>query len=137
MRLALEHRRVGLAEHLDVSERKRVILVAKIEIIEPERLLKARRVGCARDCDQRRIVVAHVVAADHTGAVREPVGMRQIGRAQQESGGVDRTTSDETMSPRYRSVSRPRCTTTSVASRPLALVSMRSTWAPVSRLTLV
>ena len=45
MRLALEHRRVGLTEHLDVSERKRVILVAKIEIIEPERLLKASRGG--------------------------------------------------------------------------------------------
>ena len=35
------------------------------------------------------------MAADHAGAVREPVGMRPIGRAQQESGGVDRTTGDD------------------------------------------
>ena len=44
MRLALEHRRVGLAEHLDVAERNPVIGVAEIEIVEPERLLKTGRV---------------------------------------------------------------------------------------------
>ena len=47
VRLALEHCRVGLAEHLDVAEREVVIVIAEIEIVEPERLLEAGRVGGA------------------------------------------------------------------------------------------
>ena len=33
MRFALKHRRVGLAEHLDVAEREDVIRIAEIEVV--------------------------------------------------------------------------------------------------------
>src|SRR6516162_11212545 len=95
MRLALEHRRVGFAEHLDMSERKGVIFVAEIEIVEPQCLLKARRVRGARNRDQSRIVVAHVMTADDPRAVAEPRRVRPIGRTQQQCGRVNRAAGDD------------------------------------------
>src|SRR5215475_2135045 len=65
---AAEHRRVGLAQHLNVTEREVVLPRPEIEIVEPQRLLKPGRVRLPRDRDQGRVVVAHVVAPDDAGA---------------------------------------------------------------------
>ena len=46
MALAAEHRRVGLAQHLDMPEREILFLRAEVEVVEPQGLLKATTWGC-------------------------------------------------------------------------------------------
>jgi len=41
-----EHRRVGLAQHLEMPEREILFLRAEVEVVEPQGLLKATTWGC-------------------------------------------------------------------------------------------
>ena len=86
--LALEHLRVGLADHLDVAHRVVEVLHPEVEVVQPERLLEHRRVRFLGDRQDRRAVVEHVVPADHPGAVGQPVRVAVAGRGEQDLGRV-------------------------------------------------
>ena len=71
--LAAEHRRLRLADHLDVPERVLEVVGAEVEVVHAERLLVDGRVLLAREREDGGRVVEHVVAADLIRAVRETV----------------------------------------------------------------
>ena len=103
-----------------------------VEVVQAERLLEAGRVRVAGHREEHRVQVAHVVAADDVGAVRQAVRVRVVRRAQEQRRRVDRAADDDHD---VRRVGLPRAVALdvdAVTSRPDALVSRRSTYAPVT-----
>ena len=88
--LAPEHRRLRLAEHLDVAEGIVELGPAEIEVVQAQRLLIAGRVRLLRDGQHRLAVVEHVVAADLVGAVGEAARVLVVGGREQQAGRVGR-----------------------------------------------
>ena len=84
-RIFLEHRPLGLAEHLDVAKRKFVIRRTEIEIVDRERFLELGRVLAFGQGDQRYGVVKHVMPADHVGTIGQAVRMFRIRGHQEQS----------------------------------------------------
>ena len=87
---ALEHRSLGLADHLDVAHRVRESLHAKVKVIQRERLLELGRIRLFRDRQYRCAVVEHIVAPDLIGAVGKPIGVLVISGHQQQFGRISR-----------------------------------------------
>jgi hypothetical protein len=81
--LAAEHRRLRLADHLDVAKRIVSRLAGEVEVVQPERLLEHGRVLVLGQREHGLAVVEHVVAPDLVGAVREPVRLL-VGRGDEQ-----------------------------------------------------
>ena len=94
-RLAVDLLAVGLAEHLDATERELPIVRSQVPVVERQGLLELRGVGLLGHCHQRQVVVPHVVTAHNVGAVCQAVRMRLVGRAQQQHGGVHGAAGDD------------------------------------------
>src|SRR3954468_1669295 len=88
--LAAVHLGRRLADHLDVPERVVDLVGAEVEVVEAERLLEHRRVGLAREGQDGRAVVEHVVAPDHVRAVRQAVRRPVARRGEQQPRAVRR-----------------------------------------------
>ena len=85
---------VGLAEHLDAAERVVPVVGAQVPVVHRQRLLESRGVGLLGDGHQGDVVVPHVVPADHSGAVGQPVRVAVAARPQQQRGRVHRAAGD-------------------------------------------
>ncbi len=86
--LAAEHRRLRLADHLDVAQRVLVVRAREVEVVDPERLLEHGRVLFLGQREHGLAVVEHVVAADLVGAVGQPARVLVGGRREQQLGAV-------------------------------------------------
>ena len=93
--LAAEHRRLGLADHLDVPQRELEVVAPEVEVVQPEGLLIDGRVLLAREREHGLAVVEHEVAPHLVGAVREPVGVGVVRRLEQELRRVRRAAGDD------------------------------------------
>jgi hypothetical protein len=88
--LAAEHRRLRLADHLDVAQRKlEVVPAAEVEVVDPEGLLEDGGVLFLRQREHGLAVVEHEVAPDLVGAVREPARVL-VGRGREQQPGAVR-----------------------------------------------
>ena len=131
--LAAEHRRLRLADHLDVPERVVELVAGEVEVVQPERLLEDGRVLLAREREHGLAVVEHVVAADLVGAVREAVRVLVVRRDEQQLGGVRRAAGEDDEVGRVASPSRRRARRRrSVTAVPASFVSSLTTCAFVS-----
>ena len=87
--LPAEHRRLGLADHLDVAQRELEVLAAReVEVVDAEGLLEDRGVLFLGEREYRLAVVEHEVAADLVGAVGEPVRVLVARGCEQQPGAV-------------------------------------------------
>ena len=93
--LAAEHRRLRLADHLDVAEREVEVVGAEVEVVQAERLLEDRRVLLAREREHGLARVERVVAADLVGAVREAVRVPVVRGREEQLGAVGRAARDD------------------------------------------
>src|SRR5262249_17769152 len=82
--------RVELPYEGDVPHRVRELVVAEVEVVDRERLLKDGRVWNPRDGQQHRVDVAHVVTADDVRGISETARMTIGGGAQQQRRRIDR-----------------------------------------------
>src|SRR5262245_46812105 len=81
-------RAVRFAEHLDVAQWVGKVGGIEIEVVQGQRLLKFRQIALARHRYESRIVVSHVVPADHARAVGEPARMPVARGTQQQKSRV-------------------------------------------------
>src|SRR4029453_13516957 len=93
--LAAEHRRLRLANHLDVPEGKLELVAAEVEVVEPEGLLVDGRVLLTRERQDRDAVVEHEVPPYLVGAVGEPVLVLVACRLKEQLRRVGRTAGDD------------------------------------------
>ena len=93
--LAAEHRRLRLADHLDVPEREVEVVRAEVEVVQAERLLEDRRVLLAREREHGLARVERVVAADLVGAVGEAVRVLVARRGEEQLRAVGRAARDD------------------------------------------
>ena len=134
--LATEHRRLRLADHLDVAQGEVGVVGAEVEVVHAERLLEDRRVLLARQREHGLAVVEHVVAADLIRAVRQAVRMPVVRRPQEQLRRVRRTARDHHDVTAVASPSPPsRLTTTSVTAARPGRSRAHSTRALTSRVT--
>ncbi len=89
--LAVEHRRLRLPHHLDIPHRIVEVLVAEVEVVEPQCLLVDGRVLFLREREHGRAVVIHVVPPHLVRAIGEPVRMLVVRRCQQQPRRVRRS----------------------------------------------
>ena len=134
---APEHRRLRLADHLDVAERVIRVGAPEVEVVDAQRLLIAGRVRLLRDRQHRLVVVAHVVAPHLVGAVGEAARVLVVARRRAAGGPSSRRRRRPRRSRPGSSRAAPSCsTTTSVTAVPVALVLSRMARALVSSVTL-
>ena len=115
---------VQLADERDVPHRVLELVVAEVEVVHAERLLKHGRVRRLRDGQQHRIHVPHVVTADDARRVGQAVGVTIVGRSQQQRRRIDGAARRHDDVAGERSPRAPlRWTATPVTSRPEALVT--------------
>jgi hypothetical protein len=73
--LAVIHRRLGFADHLNRTERVLRVVTPKVEIIKTQRLLKNSWIFLARQSQDGAGIVEHIVPAHLVGAVCQTVRM--------------------------------------------------------------
>ena len=86
---------IRLTDKRDVTHGVFPVRGAKVEIVQPERLLEHRGVGASGDCEHHRVQMAHVVPPDLVGTVGQPGWMSFVGGAQEQGGRVDGAAGDD------------------------------------------